>query len=229
MALKYHSGTPLTANDYNSNLDHFEDGKVDKDGLKVLSENDFTTLLKDKLDNIEAGANKYTKPNYEPISYIDGLQVALNNKQSLLSATNKLSMDFISDGNKIVKLDNDGNLPTFSGKNLTDVAKPKIEIELNNDITLNSTHLNNVIVVKDTGNLTTLTLPISNTCIGSQVIIVNETINHTKVLSQSSDKINTHDYYALMNVGDSITLTATSNRWIASIVGGVYNEVYQSI
>lgn len=35
---------------------------VQKDGDKVLSTNDFTTELKDKLDGIEAGANKYTHP-----------------------------------------------------------------------------------------------------------------------------------------------------------------------
>lgn len=36
--------------------------KVDKDGAKVLSENDFTTTLKDKLDGISANANNYTLP-----------------------------------------------------------------------------------------------------------------------------------------------------------------------
>ena len=36
--------------------------KVDKDGNKVLSEQDFTTKLKTKLDGIEANANNYVHP-----------------------------------------------------------------------------------------------------------------------------------------------------------------------
>lgn len=44
--------------------------KVDKDGNKVLSEQDFTTKLKSKLDGIEAEANKYEHPANHPASII---------------------------------------------------------------------------------------------------------------------------------------------------------------
>lgn len=40
------------------------DNKVDKETGKGLSTNDFTTILKDKLDGIEEGANKYTHPSH---------------------------------------------------------------------------------------------------------------------------------------------------------------------
>ena len=40
------------------------DSKVDKDGDKVLSTNDYTTVEKDKLANIEAYANFYEHPNH---------------------------------------------------------------------------------------------------------------------------------------------------------------------
>lgn len=44
--------------------------KVDKDGNKVLSEQNFTTTLKNKLDGIEAQANKYEHPANHPASMI---------------------------------------------------------------------------------------------------------------------------------------------------------------
>ncbi len=44
--------------------------KVDKDGNKVLSEQNFTTKLKSKLDGIEAEANKYEHPTTHPASII---------------------------------------------------------------------------------------------------------------------------------------------------------------
>lgn len=44
--------------------------KVDKDGSKVLSDQNFTTTLKNKLDGIEAQANKYTHPSTHPASII---------------------------------------------------------------------------------------------------------------------------------------------------------------
>lgn len=44
--------------------------KVDKDGSKVLSDQNFTTTLKNKLDGIEAQANKYTHPANHPASMI---------------------------------------------------------------------------------------------------------------------------------------------------------------
>lgn len=44
--------------------------KVDKDGNKVLSEENFTTELKNKLDGIEAEANKYEHPTNHPASMI---------------------------------------------------------------------------------------------------------------------------------------------------------------
>lgn len=44
--------------------------KVDKDGSKVLSDQNFTTTLKNKLDGIEAQANKYEHPANHPASMI---------------------------------------------------------------------------------------------------------------------------------------------------------------
>lgn len=39
------------------------ENKVDKDGNKVLSDENFTTTLKNKLDGVAEGANNYTHPN----------------------------------------------------------------------------------------------------------------------------------------------------------------------
>lgn len=45
-------------------------GKVDKEGSKVLSDENFTTELKSKLDGIAEGANNYTHPDTHPASII---------------------------------------------------------------------------------------------------------------------------------------------------------------
>ena len=61
------------------------DGKVDKEVGKGLSEENYTTAEKNKL----SGLSNYTKPASEPISYITGLQTALDTKQdTLVSGTN---------------------------------------------------------------------------------------------------------------------------------------------
>lgn len=44
--------------------------KVDKDGSKVLSTNDYTTAEKNKLAGVEAQANNYTHPATHPASII---------------------------------------------------------------------------------------------------------------------------------------------------------------
>lgn len=52
------------------------ENKVTKDGTKQLSDENFTTSYKQKLDNLVA----YEKPSSEPISYIQGLQQTLDDK-----------------------------------------------------------------------------------------------------------------------------------------------------
>lgn len=47
------------------------DGKVDKESGKGLSTEDYTTIEKNKLAGIEAGANNYTHPATHPASMID--------------------------------------------------------------------------------------------------------------------------------------------------------------
>lgn len=50
-----------TSNAYSCNYINTElDNKVNKDGSKILSTNDFTDALKDKLDGIATGATKNT-------------------------------------------------------------------------------------------------------------------------------------------------------------------------
>tara|TARA_R110002051_G_scaffold297564_2_gene363988 strand:+ start:38968 stop:39639 length:672 start_codon:yes stop_codon:yes gene_type:complete len=70
------------------------DGKVDKEAGKGLSSNDFTTTLKTKLENL----SQYVKPNSEEISYINGLQDALNLLQDNI---NQVS-DSIGNGNPVI-------------------------------------------------------------------------------------------------------------------------------
>lgn len=71
--------------------------KVDSVVGKQLSTEDYTTTEKTKLSGIEDGANLYTKPTSEPISYIEGLQNALDSKMTsetlttLSMTTNMLS------------------------------------------------------------------------------------------------------------------------------------------
>ncbi len=58
------------------------DSKVNKDGAKVLSTNDFTTTLLNKLNNIQANATNYSHPSDHAISFITGLQAALDAKEN---------------------------------------------------------------------------------------------------------------------------------------------------
>lgn len=78
--------TDLT-NYYNkAQVDAIALDKVDKVAGKQLSTEDYTTAEKTKL----SGLSNYVKPISEPISYIDGLQTALDNKVEKLS---KQSLD----------------------------------------------------------------------------------------------------------------------------------------
>lgn len=49
----------------------------------VQSDNNFTNAYKNKLDGIATGANNYTHPSSHPISFISGLQSALDGKSNI--------------------------------------------------------------------------------------------------------------------------------------------------
>ena len=57
-----------------TNIQNLQSNKVDKDGSKKLSDNNFSTALLQKLNSL----NNYTKPASEPISYIQKLQDILD-------------------------------------------------------------------------------------------------------------------------------------------------------
>jgi hypothetical protein len=79
-----------------------------------LTTKDFTTTLKSKLDGVAASANNYSKPSSEPISYVSGLQTALNGKQvsgSYLAPT--------GDGSQLTGIDALPTQSSQSGKFLT--------------------------------------------------------------------------------------------------------------
>jgi hypothetical protein len=78
-----------------------------------LTTKDFTTTLKDKLDGVAASANNYSKPSTEPISYVSGLQSALDAKVD--------DTQVGTGANKIVQLNASGELPAVSAANLTDL------------------------------------------------------------------------------------------------------------
>ncbi|QUH18438.1 hypothetical protein [Alkaliphilus sp. B6464] len=64
--------------------------KVDKVAGKGLSTNDYTTAEKTKLTGIATGANNYTHPSSHPISFITGLQSALDAKETPSGAQSKV-------------------------------------------------------------------------------------------------------------------------------------------
>jgi hypothetical protein len=91
-----------------------------------LTTKDFTTTLKNKLDGVAASANNYSKPSSEPISYVSGLQTALNGKQASGSyepadSTILKDADVGTTANKLVQLNASGELPVVSAANLTDL------------------------------------------------------------------------------------------------------------
>lgn len=79
--------------DYNGLLYFWEKIKakfVEKESGKGLSTNDFTTTLKDKLDGIEAGAQKNVKPDWSASS---GSAAEILNKPTIPSKTSDLKND----------------------------------------------------------------------------------------------------------------------------------------
>lgn len=73
--------------DLNANYEEVYTGKVDKDGTKVLSDQNFTTVLKTKVDGVAAGAtandtdtnlkNRANHVGSQPIATVTGLSAAL--------------------------------------------------------------------------------------------------------------------------------------------------------
>ncbi len=63
-----------------ANINNLIDEKEDKVAGKGLSENDFTNTLLSKLNGIESAANNYSHPSAHAISFITGLQSALDAK-----------------------------------------------------------------------------------------------------------------------------------------------------
>lgn len=108
--------------------------KVDKDGNKVLSEQNFTTKLKSKLDGIEAEANKYEHPANHPASIItqdathrfvtDAEKATWNGKANTEDIPDVSG--FATTAQLNTKVDKDGS-KVLSEQNFTTVLKTKLD------------------------------------------------------------------------------------------------------
>jgi hypothetical protein len=95
----------------------------------VASEEDFTTVLKNKLDNIQAGAQ--VNPTSHAIAFIDGLQDALDDKATpanITTAVDALVNSAPANLNTLAELAAAiGNDPDFSS-NVYDAIQPRIPL-----------------------------------------------------------------------------------------------------
>ena len=225
MALIRYEGSSLSGDDYNNNLDYFENNKVDKIDGKGLSVNDLTNDLLDKLNNIESEANKYIHPTHT-IDDIDGLNTALDSKQNVIDDNNKLPLANVENGNKVVLLDNNGDLPNLNGVNLSGVVKPKVTFSIIDDLAVTSNYMNNILVVESVNEITNITIPKASDYAGQDIIITSETDKHIKIESES--KINNATYYVMIEKSSMIQLISNGVRWNALVTGNVYNDLYLS-
>ena len=108
--------------------------KVDKDGNKVLSEQNFTTKLKSKLDGIEAEANKYEHPANHPASiitqdathrFVTDVEKATWNGKANTADIPDVS-GFATKGQLNTKVDKDGS-KVLSEKNFTVAYETKLK------------------------------------------------------------------------------------------------------
>lgn len=98
--------TPAHANEFNKRFNQLSDNdkylnenKVDKVSGKGLSDENYSTAEKQKLVNVEAGANKYAHPSSHPASMVTGLHALatsgdyndLKNKPDLSNKVDKIS------------------------------------------------------------------------------------------------------------------------------------------
>lgn len=95
--------TEIRLNVVAENINELIDEKVDKIAGKDLSENDFSTTLKNKLDGIEANANSYTHPNAHSIADVTSLQSTLDAKVLKSTVTTKGDI-FVRNGTVLTRL-----------------------------------------------------------------------------------------------------------------------------
>ncbi len=152
-----HTGTQLssTISDFDSSVSNSPAllNKVDKVTGKELSENDFTSVLKTKLDGIEAGANNYILP----------LNVAFKNSSNNFTQAQVLS-----------PLDTSGSLPNTIKLSAIGIAGNRSTMNLTNSggdifVNLGASHgVGTVIKIGNTKNIFTnpIEVPSINTLTG---------------------------------------------------------------
>ena len=102
-------------------------GKVDKEGSKVLSDENFTTKLKSKLDGIAERANNYTHPNTHPASII-----VEDDTHKFVTSKEKIKLDSLENYDDTdIKSSLAGKVDKVEGKELstndyTDAEKKKL-------------------------------------------------------------------------------------------------------
>ena len=89
-----------------------------------LTQKNFTTTLKTKLDGIEASANNYSHPSAHAISFITGLQTALDGKVDDSQVLTNVPADAVFTDNNTTYSVGDGGL---TQKNFTSTLKTKLD------------------------------------------------------------------------------------------------------
>jgi hypothetical protein len=139
------SGDVKLANLDNTTSVTVTDNLTSTSTTEALSANQGKTLMDGKPDNsrlltdVPSSAvftdTVYSKPSAEPISYVTGLQTALNGKQASGSyepadSTILKDDDVGTTANKLVQLNGSAELPVVSGANLTNIPDNSIAMAI---------------------------------------------------------------------------------------------------
>ena len=184
--------------------------KVDKDGNKVLSEQDFTTKLKSKLDGIEAEANKYEHPANHPASIItqdathrfvtDAEKATWNGKANTEDIPDVSG--FATTAQLNTKVDKDGS-KVLSEQNFTTVLKTKLDgIAVNANNYVHPTTHPASIIVQDASHKFVSDVEKNTWNNKSDNIVV-------ELVSTSTQELQPNKYYVFGEV-ETLTLTLAS-------------------
>ena len=179
------SGSPMTQGEINTSL---SENKVDKIEGKGLSTNDYTTVEKEKLANIEENANNYSLPVASSttlggvkvgtnLTIVDGVLSSKDTTYSVVSATANGLMSS-TDKSKLDGIATNANnysLPTASNSTLGGV---KIGDNINNN---NGT----ISVTVDSSLSDTSTNPVQNKVINNSINSINSSISSISSISST--------------------------------------------
>lgn len=188
-------------------------GKVDKESGKGLSSNDFTTELKNKLDGIDTGANRYTHPDSAAGAKTSGLYKITTDAKGHVTAADEVVKKDITDLG-IPAQDTTYGTGTASTAGLTKLYTGTGD---NTDGTMTQSAIKSALNNKaDTSDIPTV--PAISTSIETDATSDTKTASPKAVKSYVDGKIS-----STYKPAGSVAFASLPSTLNASLLGNVYN------